>query len=141
VIEHDERRLPKWAQARLQAERVRCVELKTRLEIVEKLHALTVDHEWFTLIGPSFDSEIEIRNLYVLDRNVPNLVCTLGCGDKLFVGRAKPEERRALNPVPEKPSACPSCGHAGYVVASGMGLRLSGQVCPVCSNPIMEAIL
>lgn len=141
MIEHDERRLPKWAQARLQAERRRCADLQKRLATVEKLHALTVDHEWFTLTGPAFDSESDMRNLYVLDRNVPNLVCTLGCGDKLFVGRAKRNEVSERTVLPEKPTACPACGHTDYIVASGLGLRPTSQLCSVCSNPIMEVIL
>lgn len=85
--DHDETRLPKWAQERM-------TELRrevNRRDGLQKLHAVLCEpeREWFTIPGPPFNSDEKHRNLFVLSRNSADPICDLGPGDLLFVGRAK----------------------------------------------------
>jgi len=87
--DHDETKLPKWAQDRM-TELRREVE---RRDGLQKLHYILCEpeREWFTFPGPSFGSGEEYRKLFLLNRDSAAFVCGLGPGDLLFVGRAKKE--------------------------------------------------
>lgn len=85
--DHDETKLPKWAQERM-AELRREV---ARCDGLQKLHHVMCEPErdWYTFPGPPFDSGEEYRKLFLLNRDSAVFVGGLGPGDSLFVGRAK----------------------------------------------------
>lgn len=62
-----------------------------RLQSLKQLHAVLSEPErdWFTLPDPIGGCHEETLNLWILDKNRPFSICSLGKGDILFVGRAK----------------------------------------------------
>lgn len=78
---HDEKKLPKWAQKRLDDLRYQI----KMLQSLKKAHNVLNDKEWFTIPW----KEKEPMNLYILFKNQPLTVCSLSPGDTLLVGRAK----------------------------------------------------
>lgn len=86
-IFHDETKLPKWAQDRLNGFRREII----GLEGLKKLHGLLADkdRDWFTIPGPIPNAGKESITLHVFYPNHAHPVCELGVGDILHVGRAK----------------------------------------------------
>ena len=78
--------LPKWAQYYIN--HLQC-EIQRR-ESLKQLHAVLsdTDRDWFTLPDPVGGCHEEHLNLWILDKDHPFSVCSLGKGDMLFVGRA-----------------------------------------------------
>ena len=72
-------KLPRWARSYIH-------DLKLRTEAAELTIPWTEPGmEWFTLLK---DSEPE--KLFLCDRNGTHCIATIGKGDRVFVGRAKP---------------------------------------------------
>lgn len=88
-----ERKLPIWAQRLLNDYRDRNTELTAELDRVRTAHSVLLNRNWFTIPGPSFESEGDFRYLWFLDRENPRPVCALGDGDVLLVGRRIVEEK------------------------------------------------
>jgi len=92
MSEHDESKLPLWAQERLAEARRNLERVNGELERVRSAHALLQDGKtWFTLPGPSFASDKEYVRLWRLEADDAMPVCSLGRGDVLLVGRAAKE--------------------------------------------------
>jgi regulator of replication initiation timing len=89
-----ERKLPKWAQNRLDKLRMENDLLRSRLDNVQAMNAVMCDprRDWFTVHGPNFQDEEDYRDLFVLYRNGAHAVCSIGRGDLLFVGRTAVSE-------------------------------------------------
>jgi hypothetical protein len=85
--DHDETKLPKWAQKRLEDLRFEV----DGLQGLKKLHGLLADkdRDWYTVPGPAPDAGKESITLHVFYPNHAHPVCTLGVDDILYVGRAK----------------------------------------------------
>lgn len=91
----DERKLPVWAQELIERLRDDLSKKDSEINGLRTAHAILVDgREWFTISGPTFDTDHETRRLWFLDREHPFPACSLGKGDLLLVGRAKNEERK-----------------------------------------------
>lgn len=76
--------LPKWAQ-RLIAEQL------AELDSLRSVAAILCDKRrmWFTIPGPRMADNEDYRYLWVLDREKPFPICSIGRGDTLIIGRAK----------------------------------------------------
>lgn len=84
-MNESEKKLPKWAQTELALLRYE----NKMLDDLRAAHQVLMDREWFTLSGPTFLDQETYRTLWVLDREDPVRVCSLGKGDVLLIGRAK----------------------------------------------------
>lgn len=82
-----ERRLPKWAQDKLEEQRRRIAALEAEIVRQEAAHAVLSCRQWFTISGPTCGDD-EVRKLWFLDRDRPFPACDLRKGDVLLVGRA-----------------------------------------------------
>lgn len=82
---HDESKLPKWAQRKLDELRMEI----SRLQVLGEAHAVLMDREWFTL----FDAQDRFT-LYRFVKDAPVSLCAIGVGDVALIGRAKPKETR-----------------------------------------------
>jgi hypothetical protein len=87
---HNIESLPKWAQCHIYG-----LELKARVawdrnEMVQKLNAVMCEpkREWYTIPSPVDLSKYESMQLWVINRDDPRPICSLGKGDLLFIGRA-----------------------------------------------------
>jgi len=89
---HDETKLPKWAQELLKAERARYARLASEHGRLREVHVLLNEHEWFSLPGPPPDDVLDYYTLYIFRENRAVAVCSIGRGDRLFVGRARKAE-------------------------------------------------
>jgi hypothetical protein len=87
MMQHDEEKLPQWAQDRIRELRNALRKSIDERVQVQEAHAVLAGRNWFTLPGPSFYDTEESRSLWLLDRNQPFEVCALGPGDVLLVGR------------------------------------------------------
>ncbi len=86
---HDESKLPQWVQQRLAELREESAALQRKIEALQNVHALTANgREWFTVSWPSLDPPGSLLHLWVLDRDHPFPVCSIGDGDVLLIGRA-----------------------------------------------------
>ncbi len=83
---HSVEKLPKWTQALL-VEKDRQIRV---LEGLRKAHAVLDERDWFTIRGPRFDDEHDLRHLWYLSRDGAHPACSLGPNDILLVGRALP---------------------------------------------------
>lgn len=88
----NERKLPVWAQELIERLRDDLGKKDAEALGLRAAHAVLGGREWFTISGPTFDTEHETRRLWFLDREHPFPACSLGKGDVLLVGRAKNEE-------------------------------------------------
>jgi hypothetical protein len=89
--EHKIESLPKWAQ-----DKILILEFEIqRRESLKQLHAVLADpdRDWFTLPDPVGGCHEEHLNLWILDKDHPFSICSLGKGDMLFVGRTKKEKK------------------------------------------------
>ncbi len=82
--EHDETKLPLWAQELIGSLRW---DIEQLLKMREA-HAVIRERDWFTVQGPDFTPDEDWRTLFVLSRNQAVSVCSLGKGDVLLVGRS-----------------------------------------------------
>ena len=89
MSDHDETRLPRWAQERLENLRAENGVLARRNSELRASHRV-LQADWFTLPGPVEEGE-ESRKLFILGREGAQPICTLGRGDVLLVGRAAKE--------------------------------------------------
>lgn len=140
MSKHDETSLPKWAQGRLQFARQQVAVLQSKVERIEQVHALLKENTWFVIPGPTFAEHSDVRKLFALNRDEPEVVCSLGIGDRLFVGRAKHLEVKQ-GEAPERPEECHLCGATPYLCAGMLGSRPTGRVCELCGRAVMEEIL
>lgn len=85
MAEHDESKLPKWAQERLNRLRFDLQEAKTLRDGVEQAHSVLFNRNWFTLQTHGDDK----RSFYVLRHDAAVPVCTLYGNDVVLVGREK----------------------------------------------------
>ncbi len=97
IANHDETKLPKWAQKRLADLRRDIEHAQARLDTVEQMNAVMCDprRDWFTIPGPQLSEERDHRILFVLGTNQATPVCDLGRGDLLFIGRAGQMDRES----------------------------------------------
>lgn len=82
--QHDESKLPKWTQKRLNDLRA---EIR-RLQALEEAHMVLQERRWFTLRDSTL-KERSSTKLFVLYENGAHCVCSIGKGDVLLIGRAK----------------------------------------------------
>ena len=82
---HDEKKLPKWAQLRIEHLR-REVEA---LQAIKDINIITSDknRDWFPIRNIVADNE-DVNTLWLLYPNKPHALCALAKDDVLFVGRA-----------------------------------------------------
>ena len=96
VKEDREKKLPLWAQKKLEDMRARIHDL----ERMREAHSVLHDREWFTIRGPGpFDDDKEVRKLFFLYSDQAHPVCSLYKNDILLVGRSlerHPEAKAAL---------------------------------------------
>lgn len=97
-MEEYEKKLPKWAQKKLE-------DMRRRIEDLERMreaHSVLSNREWFTIHGPSQndgDKKWDVRTLFFLHDNGTQAVCSLYHGDLLLVGRSldrRPSAKIAL---------------------------------------------
>lgn len=95
-MSHNEDTLPAWAREKLAECRRKIDALSGEIERLKEAHGLLANREWFTVQGPKPGmktwSDGEPRTTYrlwLLDRDSPHPVCSLGVGDVLLVGRAE----------------------------------------------------
>lgn len=84
------KKLPRWATAYI-------AQLKreiTRRDGLVAAHALLCEsgREWFTIPNRTYEKPMK---LWLLDRDSPIPVCSIGNGDTLLIGRAKNNDRPA----------------------------------------------
>jgi hypothetical protein len=87
-----EHRLPNWCQQLLHEIRYRYLVLSDRYLSLLQAHEVLTTRRWFTLPGPAFSDPRTNRKLWVLDQDMPMMLCDLGKGDILLVGRANDSE-------------------------------------------------
>lgn len=87
---HNISTLPKWAQGHINELEY---EIRHR-ESLKQLHAVLSEpnRDWFTLPDPVGGCHEELLHLWILDKDHPFSICSLGKGDMLFVGRAIKEK-------------------------------------------------
>lgn len=92
---HDIESLPKWAQSHIYGLELKAKIALDRNETVQKINAIMCEpkREWFTISNPVDNTQHGFRQLWVIDRDDPRPICSLGKGDVLFVGRAKIYEK------------------------------------------------
>lgn len=83
--EHDESKLPNWAQGVLENLRAKNERLEFELARTQQAHAVLMSRRWFTVPHPGDDDDGLC--LFALRSNEAVCVCTLGPGDTLLVGR------------------------------------------------------
>ena len=98
---HDESKLPKWAQKRLNDLRQEVASL----ENLKTIHAILSDKDpnWSSLTGLCNEGQ-NYRNLWVIDCDHPRPVCTVGKNDVVFIGRqdkARRENQRKYQKLEE----------------------------------------
>ena len=91
MAEKRDEKLPCWAQSLISELRVHIQLLQNENDVLRSMSTFTVGdkRDWFTIPGPAFEPDEEVRRLYVLNRNDPLPICSLSKKDLLFVGRAK----------------------------------------------------
>lgn len=88
---HDEAKLPKWAQKRISKMRHELDSLREHLRMTQEASRITArGHHWFTIAGPLNEKE-DPYHLFWLEKNGARKACSLSCGDILLVGRRPPE--------------------------------------------------
>jgi hypothetical protein len=86
-MEHKIESLPKWAQKLLMEKHRENAELVQSLANLKCAHAILLNREWFTIPGPTFEDSEDYRHLFILDREHPYAICSLGKNDVLLIGR------------------------------------------------------
>lgn len=86
---HDESKLPKWAQDRLESLREDARHLAGRLDNLQSAHSVLMNRNWFTVPGPPSDAAYpnDIYRLWYLKPDGAHPACSLGKGDVVLVGR------------------------------------------------------
>ncbi len=85
IQNHDVSKLPKWVQKLINDLNYTI----DHLQSLKKAHCVLMDRDWFNVLGPPFESNEDYRNLFIMNRNSANCICSLGKGDILLIGRAK----------------------------------------------------
>jgi hypothetical protein len=90
--EHNIETLPKWAQYAFNQLSELNVGLNIRMQTLQDINAIMCEpkRDWFTL--PFSHDDNKPIHLWLLDKDQPISVCSLGKGDIIFVGRAKKDE-------------------------------------------------
>ena len=86
---HDESKLPKWAQDRLESQREDLRHLTSRCDKLQLAHRVLTERNWFTVQGPSPDAVYpnDRYHLWYLQPDGAHPACSLGKGDVVLVGR------------------------------------------------------
>lgn len=87
---HDEARLPKWAQQRLDDLRREVRRQAAQMATIRTAHEVLKCCNWFTLRGAVLPDGRAVT-LYTLDNDGAHPVCTLESDDVLLIGRARKE--------------------------------------------------
>jgi len=88
---HDIKKLPLWAQKLLKDKDFEI----SQLQALEQAHAVLNNRKWCSVSGPLMGSN-ETCTLWVLDKDSPVSVCSLGQGDVLLIGRQKPTKQKEI---------------------------------------------
>lgn len=84
---HNIAKLPKWAQEIINDYDHDLEVVQDELKRLQEANTVLHEREWFTINGPLFKDEHEVRHLWFLDRERPWQACALYPGDILLVGR------------------------------------------------------
>ena len=83
---------PKWVRELLDEKDKKLERTNDELRRLQVAHAVLVEQEeWFTIPNPIESKGPEFLTLFSLHANGAAPVCSLGRGDTLLVGRAKPK--------------------------------------------------
>lgn len=77
---HDETKLPKWAQQRLEKQRQQI----RSLNAIRDASAVLCDWNWSRIDCPD-----ESLTLFRLDQNMATAVCSISNGDRILIGRKR----------------------------------------------------
>ncbi len=83
------KKLPLWAQKLINNQQTDIEVLKRKNENLEMVHELLTTKEWFTLKAPIDMKENEYMHVWLLDRDAPRALCSIGKSDIILVGRHK----------------------------------------------------
>ena len=88
TTDHDESKLPRWAQETLRFLRDEIQDLKAEKQQIQNAHAILHEREWVTLPGPMAKDQHCVK-LWVLNQDDPLQVAMLFRNDVLMIGRGK----------------------------------------------------
>ena len=86
-------KLPKWVQKHIKNLEEQVKLSNKKLEQISIASDVLHERQWFTVSGPKFDDKKYSRTLWVLDKDMPVALCSLGKNDVLLVGRASANAR------------------------------------------------
>lgn len=83
--EHKIESLPMWAQKRIKDREWEIAQLEKRLNDAEKANQICNEMDWFTLGVHTTES----RGLFLIDKDKPHQICSIGEGAILLVGHKR----------------------------------------------------
>ena len=85
-MKHNEKKLPKWVQKRLEDLRWEIQQLTHSMDELKKAHAVLIDREWQTIPGPTKYDEQDYYHLFTLHPNGAHPICSVGRRTILLIG-------------------------------------------------------
>lgn len=86
-MDHKVESLPKWAQNMIKEKDWHISELERKLHNTESANQICNEMDWFTL---GFHTK-EPRALFIIDKDKPHQICSIGAGVILLVGHKRNE--------------------------------------------------